>query len=144
MPEPLKPDELNELTRISGAAGARPDPSEAGATPPGETPPPPGDIRQISLESFEPTPLGPRDAGIGILSDVDVNVRVELGRSRVLVRDILKLTSGSVIPLESLTGDPLDVYVNDRLIARGEILVVNDNFALRITEVLPQPKAPDK
>ena len=50
-------------------------------------------------------------------------------------------SSGSVVPLESLVGDPVNVFVNDRLVAHGEVLVVNENFAVRITEVIPLPKA---
>ena len=57
------------------------------------------------------------------------------------VQDVLKLGSGSVVPLESLVGDPVNVFVNDRLVARGEVLVVNENFAVRITEVIPLPKS---
>ena len=76
-----------------------------------------------------------------VLSDVDVQVRVELGSSKLNVKDVLKLNSGSVVALDSLVGDPVNVFVNDRLVARGEVLVVHDNFAIRITEVVPQPKS---
>ena len=68
-----------------------------------------------------------------------------IGFTRKLMQDILKLGAGSVVPLESLTSDPLDVYVNDRLVARGEILVVgNDNFAVRITEVVGPQQSDEK
>ena len=79
--------------------------------------------------------------GLDFLSDVDVNVRIELGTARMHVQDVLKLGSGSVVPLESLVGDPVNVFVNDRLVARGEVLVVHDNFAIRITEVVPPSRA---
>jgi flagellar motor switch protein FliN/FliY len=94
----------------------------------------------LPLEPLTPAPGSRGDAGLDFLSDVDVNVRIELGTARMHVQDVLKLGSGSVVPLESQVGDPVNVYVNDRLVARGEVLVVNDNFAIRITEVIPLPK----
>jgi flagellar motor switch protein FliN/FliY len=66
---------------------------------------------------------------------------VELGSSKMNVQDVLKLGSGSVVGLNSLIGDPVNVFVNDRLVARGEVLVVKDNIAVRITEVVPAQKA---
>jgi flagellar motor switch protein FliN/FliY len=75
------------------------------------------------------------------LGDVEVQVRVELGSSKMNVQDALKLGSGSIVGLNSLVGDPVNVYVNDRLVARGEVLVVRDNIAVRITEVVPPEKS---
>lgn len=74
------------------------------------------------------------------LSDVNVQVRIELGRSTMNVQDVLKLGSGSIVGLNSMVGDPVNVFVNDRLVARGEVLVVKDSIAVRITEVVPVPK----
>ena len=64
------------------------------------------------------------------------NVKIELGRSRMLVEDVLKLSEGSVVELDKLAGDPVDVFVNDRLVARGEVLVLNDNFCVRVNEIV--------
>ncbi|MBN2583254.1 MAG: flagellar motor switch protein FliN, partial [Planctomycetes bacterium] len=75
-------------------------------------------------------------ANIDLLRDVTLNVKIELGRSRMYVEDILKLNEGSVVELEKLAGDPVDVFVNDRLVARGEVLVLNDNFCVRIGEIV--------
>jgi len=72
---------------------------------------------------------------IELLKDVNVKVRVELGRGSMYLRDILRLAEGSVVELEKLAGDPLDIYVNDRLIAKGEVLVLNENFCIRVTEI---------
>jgi len=72
---------------------------------------------------------------VELLKDVHVKVRVELGRGSMCLRDILKLKEGSVVELEKLAGDPLDIYVNDRLIAKGEVLVLNENFCIRVTEI---------
>ncbi len=74
--------------------------------------------------------------GLGMLGDVDLHVMVELGRTDMLVEDVLKLGAGSVVELDKLAGDPVDVYVNQRLIARGEVLVLNDNFCIRISEIV--------
>ncbi len=75
-------------------------------------------------------------AGIELLGDVDLHVEIELGRTEMLVEDVLKLAEGSVVELDKLAGDPVDVYVNKRLIARGEVLVLNDNFCIRISEIV--------
>ena len=73
---------------------------------------------------------------VTMLSDVNLRVRIELGRTRMLVEDVLKLGEGSVVELDKPAGDPVDVYVNDRLVARGEVLVLADNFCVRISEVI--------
>lgn len=74
--------------------------------------------------------------GLDLLSDVDVNVTIELGRTRMLVEDVLRLAEGAVVELDKLAGDPVDVFVNERLVARGEVLVLNDNFCIRVNEIL--------
>jgi len=63
-------------------------------------------------------------------------VKIELGRSKMLVDDVLRLGEGSVVELDKLAGDPVDVFVNDRLVARGEVLVLNDNFCVRINDIV--------
>ena len=74
---------------------------------------------------------------IDMLSDVDLNVKVELGRTQLTVDEILRLTTGYVVELDKLAGDPVDILVNEQLIARGEVLVVNDNFCVRVNEIIP-------
>lgn len=78
--------------------------------------------------------------GIDMLGDVDLDVTIELGRTEMLVEDVLRLANGSVVELNKLAGDPVDVYVNSRLVARGEVLVLNDNFCIRISEILADVK----
>jgi flagellar motor switch protein FliN/FliY len=75
---------------------------------------------------------------IDLLHDVNLQVKIELGRTRMTVDDVLKLDEGSVVELDKLAGDPVDVYANDRLIARGEVLVLNDNFCVRVSEILSE------
>ena len=77
-----------------------------------------------------------RDHGIDLLGDVDLEVTVQLGRAEMLVEDVLKLSGGSVVELDKLAGDPVDVLVNGRLVARGEVLVLNDNFCIRVSEIV--------
>lgn len=78
---------------------------------------------------------------IELLADVNLNVKIELGRTRMLVEDVLKLSEGAVVELDKLAGDPVDIFVNDRHAARGEALVLNDNFCVRINEIVANPEA---
>jgi flagellar motor switch protein FliN/FliY len=73
---------------------------------------------------------------LDLLLDVPLDVTVELGRSRMTIQDLLGLTPGSVIELDKIAGEPLDIVVNDRLIARGEAVVINDKFGIRITDII--------
>lgn len=73
---------------------------------------------------------------LDLLLDVPLNISVEVGRSKVLIKDLLEMREGSVIELEKLAGEPLDVYVNSQLIARGEAVLVKDKFAIRLTDVV--------
>jgi len=81
---------------------------------------------------------GSKKDGVNLsaLSDVELDVRIELGRTELLMEEVLILKEGSVVPLDKLAGDPVDILVNGRLIARGEVLVLNDNFCVRIAELL--------
>ncbi len=105
-----------------------------------------GLISDDGVEDFGGEPLdlpvftagaAPEDiAGIDLLSQVTLNVRIELGRTRMLVEDVLRLNEGAVVELDKLAGDPVDIFVNDRRVARGEVLVLNDQFCVRISEIL--------
>src|SRR4051812_21013773 len=88
------------------------------------------------LPDFQQVMQDAQVSSIDLLRDVDLNVKIELGRSRMLVEDVLKLAEGSVVELDKLAGDPVDVFVNERLVARGEVLVLNDNFCVRINEIV--------
>ena len=74
--------------------------------------------------------------GMDLLSDVHMNVRIELGRTKMYVEDVLKLGDGAFVELDKLAGDPVDVFVNDRKVAKGEVLVLNDMFCVRISEIV--------
>lgn len=95
-----------------------------------------GPAQTFGLPTFGAAVAATRPEGIDLLSDVNLNVKIELGRTRMLVEDVLRLGEGSVVELDKLAGDPVDVYVNDRHVARGEVLVLNDNFCVRINEIV--------
>jgi flagellar motor switch protein FliN/FliY len=73
--------------------------------------------------------------GLEMILDIPLDVTVELGRVRMLIKDVLELASGSIIELDRIAGEPVDLLVNGRLVAKGEVVVIEDNFGLRITEI---------
>ncbi len=85
------------------------------------------------------TELPGDDTGIALLHDVELQVTVELGRTVMYVEDVLKLNKASIVELDKAAGDPVDIYVNDRHVARGEVLVLNENFCVRISEIIHSP-----
>lgn len=88
------------------------------------------------LPEFQQAMRDAQVSSIELLRDVELNVKIELGRARMLVEDVLKLGEGSVVELDKLAGDPVDIFVNERLVARGEVLVLNDNFCVRVNEIV--------
>ncbi len=100
------------------------------------------DAQPVSMPAFQAAALAGAPEGIDLLSDVNLDVKIELGRTRMYVEDVLKLSEGAVVELDKLAGDPVDIYVNQRLVARGEVLILNDNFCVRINEIVPaRPEA---
>jgi len=73
---------------------------------------------------------------LDLIRDVELDIKIELGRTNMFLEDVLRLRKGTVVPLDKLAGDPVDIYVNGRLIARGEVLVLNDSFCVRIAELI--------
>jgi flagellar motor switch protein FliN/FliY len=84
------------------------------------------------LSGDKPTP---QTTAIEMLDDVELDVKIELGRTSMYIEDVLRLGVGAVVELDKLAGDPVDIYVNERLVARGEVLVLNDNFCVRINQI---------
>lgn len=78
----------------------------------------------------------PKDRNLQMIMDIPLRVTVELGRTKMPVSELLNLTQGSVIELNKLAGEPMEVLVNDKLIARGEAVVVNEKFGVRLTDVI--------
>ena len=73
---------------------------------------------------------------LNIVMDIPLEVSVELGRKRMSIREILDMGAGSIVELDKIAGEPVDLLVNGRLVARGEVVVIEDNFAVRITEIV--------
>jgi flagellar motor switch protein FliN len=92
--------------------------------------------RPFALQEFGGAPVSQETATLELLRDVELDLKIELGRTHMYLEEVLKLRKGSVVPLDKLAGDPVDIYVNGRLIARGEVLVLNDNFCVRVAELV--------
>lgn len=82
------------------------------------------------------------DLGISLdyelLKNIPVTISIEVGRTSLKIRDLMRLTQGSVVELDRLAGEPLDLLVNDTLVAQGEIVLVNDRYGMRLTQVVPK------
>jgi flagellar motor switch protein FliN/FliY len=79
--------------------------------------------------------------GFDMILDIPVNLTVELGRTKISIRNLLQLAHGSVVELEGMAGEPMDVLVNGTLIAQGEVVVVNEKFGIRLTDIItPQER----
>jgi len=76
------------------------------------------------------------DVDLDMVLDIPVTISMEIGRTRISIRNLLQLSQGSVVELDRLAGEPMDVLVNDTLIAHGEVVVVNDKFGIRLTDVI--------
>jgi flagellar motor switch protein FliN/FliY len=85
---------------------------------------------------FVPTPSAASDVNIDVILDVPVTLSMEVGRTRIPIRNLLQLNQGSVVELDRAAGEPLDVFVNGTLVAHGEVVVVNDKFGIRLTDVV--------
>ncbi|MCA1062382.1 flagellar motor switch phosphatase FliY [Rossellomorea aquimaris] len=96
-------------------------------------------VQPAAFSPFEPTTLGQQEAkNLNMLLDIPLQVTVELGRTNRSVRDILELSSGSIIELDKLAGEPVDILVNSQLMAKGEVVVIDENFGVRITDIVSQ------
>ncbi len=73
---------------------------------------------------------------LDFILDLPLEVSVEIGRTKMQIKDLLKLTQGSIIELDRIAGEPVDIYVNGKLMAKGEVVVVNDRFGVRVTEII--------
>lgn len=130
----LGQDDIEALLRqaqsgIAEAAGT-PDPEPEPA--PAAEQAKPYELGELQSEEDDDTP----SQSLDLLSDVELDLRIELGRTMMRLEEVLQLRGGAVVVLDKLAGDPVDVYVNGRLVARGEVLVMNDNFCVRVTELV--------
>lgn len=106
-------------------------------TPPAAPVGPPPSVQPVQFAPLSAPGVSPQAAGsLDRILDIPLKVTVELGSSRLKVKNVLELTKGSVVELDKLSGEPVDLLVNGRLMARGEVVVVNENFGVRISEIL--------
>ena len=93
-------------------------------------------VAPATFANFSPTPSNMPGSDINMILDIPVQLTVELGRTRRPIKNILQLAQGSVVELDALAGEPMDVLVNGYLIAQGEVVVVNDKFGIRLTDIV--------
>lgn len=99
-----------------------------------------GEIKPAKLEEFDASaPISMEERRkLDAILDIPVTITMEVGRSQISIRNLLQLNQGSVVELDRVAGEPLDVLVNGTLIAHGEVVVVNDKFGIRLTDVISQ------
>ena len=112
---------------------------EPGETAVNQTAMPAAEARDLTTTSD-----GARHGNLDFILDIPMKLTVELGRSQMLINELLKLGRGSVIELSKLAGEPLDILANQRLIARGEVVVVNEKYGIRITEIISPAERVEK
>src|ERR1700690_3271816 len=96
------------------------------------------EIKELEVPEFQDEGKTPQQNAkdINFILDIPLEVTVWTGRTKILVQELLQLGQGSVVALEKLAGEPMEVYVNDRLIGRGEVVVVNERFGIRLTDII--------
>ena len=94
------------------------------------------EAQEMQFEEMKKVEPPKSSLDIDFILDIPLSVNVELGRTRLLISELLQLGQGSVIELTKLAGEPMDIYINQRLIARGEVVVVNEKFGIRLTDII--------
>lgn len=95
-------------------------------------------VEQAPMQDLQPEETGQRmeDLNLDVILDIPVNISLQVGSTKISIRNLLKLNQGSVVELDRLAGEPLDVIVNGTLIAHGEVVVVNEKYGIRLTDVI--------
>ena len=105
-----------------------------GATPSPQAPPP--NVQPVQFANLQPSNMPSEQGNIGLLMDVFMEMTVELGRTKKLIKEILTIGEGTIIEVDKLAGEPVDILVNHKLIAKGEVVVIDENFGVRVTEIV--------
>jgi len=136
---PLTPPPAQPVYQQQAAPVQQPMYQEQQQIPQATRPVQPVNVQQAQFASFDTNVISQSEArNLNMLLDIPLQVTVELGRTKRSVKEILELSSGSIIELDKLAGEPVDILVNSRLIAKGEVVVIDENFGVRITDVLSQ------
>jgi flagellar motor switch protein FliN/FliY len=108
------------------------------APPPAQEPQRPITVQPVQFASFDDAHdiYGESNKNLNILMDIKLTLTVELGRTELPIKKVLELTRGSVIELDKIAGEPVELYANGKLVAKGEVVVIEDNFGLRITNIV--------
>ena len=96
----------------------------------------PPNVQSVQFPNLYPQAAAGDQGNIGLLMDVYMEMTVELGRTKRLIREILGMGEGTIIELDKLAGEPVDILVNHKLIAKGEVVVIDENFGVRVTEIV--------
>jgi len=118
------------------------------AQPPQYAPPPPQyaqppayvNVQPANFQAFDEEPLVIDRKNIGLVMDVNLEISVELGRTHKLIREILEFGQGTIIELDKLAGEPVDILVNNKMIAKGEVVVIDESFGVRVTDIIHPSK----
>jgi flagellar motor switch protein FliN/FliY len=94
------------------------------------------DVEKVAAQALQDTATTHGDVNLDVILDIPVTIAMEIGRTRISIRNLLQLNQGSVIELDRLAGEPMDVVVNGTLVAHGEVVVVNEKFGIRLTDVI--------
>lgn len=99
----------------------------------------PFEVKPAEFTSFEPQAYyAQENNNLDMLMDIPLQVTVELGRTRRSVKEILELSAGSIIELDKLAGEPVDILINQKIVAKGEVVVIDENFGVRVTDIISQ------
>ena len=93
-------------------------------------------VKPVNFQNFDTANFIQQKENIGIIQDVPLEVTVELGRTKKPIREILEFNPGTVIELDKIAGEPIDVLVNGKFIAKGEVVVIDESFGVRITDII--------
>lgn len=124
---------------MEGAFSLMPDPAPRAKTRQ-QTDEPKQSVVDVEFPVLSPETSG-KKIELDVFSKIPVNVSVELGRAQVSLKEVFELTEGSIIELERLVGEPLDLVVNGQIVAQGEVVAIDNNYGLRVTHVIAQPQS---
>jgi flagellar motor switch protein FliN/FliY len=93
-------------------------------------------VQPVQFESLNSQPMIADETNLSLLLDIPLKVTVELGRTKKLIKEILEFSQGTIIELDKLAGEPVDIMVNNKLIAKGEVVVIDENFGVRVTDII--------
>ncbi|MCX7613591.1 MAG: flagellar motor switch protein FliN [Caldimicrobium sp.] len=138
--ESINPDDLMAMWESALKEAQTPSAKEEVSYPqeniPEDQPKIPRETQPLKLQELTATKEVGFHPELDFILDIPLEISVEIGRTKMLIKDLLKLNQGAIIELEKLAGEPVEIYVNGRLMAKGEVVVVNDRFGVRVTEII--------